>query len=290
MVADGRLRRARQPALPDDGRDLRLGDPRALARQAARRLRRRLVQRAARRRRAEGAGRRVRGARRSRPRSGSPPSTARRSARSARATSSASTRSAASPTRTSRRSRRPPAATRSTTRCSGGSPRPRREVGIDDAGALARAARRGRDRRVRAVARAPRAGLGSGSRRSSSVSAAVRIALARRMPRAVDHGRRAHLLGAREVVRARRAASSSAACRRTRLRLRLPGADRAGVRGSSRRCPTAYARGEGDQRGRDVARRDPGVLPRAPAAHAGARARRGRARRARSRRCSTRAR
>ena len=48
---------------PDDGRDLRLGDPRALARQAVARLRRRLVQRAARRRRAEGAGRRVRGAR-----------------------------------------------------------------------------------------------------------------------------------------------------------------------------------------------------------------------------------
>ena len=44
VVADGRVRRARQPALPDDGRDVGLGDPRALARQAADRLRRRLVQ------------------------------------------------------------------------------------------------------------------------------------------------------------------------------------------------------------------------------------------------------
>ena len=43
MVADGRVRRARQPALADDGRDLRRGDPRALARQADARLRRGLV-------------------------------------------------------------------------------------------------------------------------------------------------------------------------------------------------------------------------------------------------------
>ncbi len=41
--ADEGVRRARQPALADDGRDLRHGDPRALARQAARRQRRRLV-------------------------------------------------------------------------------------------------------------------------------------------------------------------------------------------------------------------------------------------------------
>ena len=80
MVADGGLRRARQPALADDGRDVRLGDPRALARQAARRLRRRLVRRAAGRRCAEGAGRRARGDRRSRRRSRSQPGTPRRSA------------------------------------------------------------------------------------------------------------------------------------------------------------------------------------------------------------------
>ena len=65
VVADGRLRRARQPPLSDDGGDVGLGDPRALARQAAARLRRRLVLRAARRRRAEGAGRRATRSRRS---------------------------------------------------------------------------------------------------------------------------------------------------------------------------------------------------------------------------------
>ena len=54
-------RRPRQPPLADDGRDLRHGDPRARARQAARRQRRRLVLGAAGRRRAEGAGRRRRG-------------------------------------------------------------------------------------------------------------------------------------------------------------------------------------------------------------------------------------
>ena len=61
MVADGGVRRARQPALADDGRDVRRGDPRALARQGDARLRRRLVLRAAGRRRAEDPGRRVRG-------------------------------------------------------------------------------------------------------------------------------------------------------------------------------------------------------------------------------------
>ena len=48
LVADGRLRRDRLPALADDGRDLRQRDPRALARQAARRQRRRLVRGASR--------------------------------------------------------------------------------------------------------------------------------------------------------------------------------------------------------------------------------------------------
>ena len=61
LVADGRLRRDRQPPLADDGRDLGQRDPRALARQAARRQRRRLVRRASRRRRDQGAGRRARG-------------------------------------------------------------------------------------------------------------------------------------------------------------------------------------------------------------------------------------
>ena len=97
----------------------------ALARQAAARLRRRLVQRAARRRRAEGAGRRARGARRSRrarlrgrPRRGARRGRAR--VRRARARPRPRRR------RVRRRARgRRRAATRSTTRCSGGSPRRR---------------------------------------------------------------------------------------------------------------------------------------------------------------------
>src|SRR5262245_33295945 len=62
VVTDGGVRRPRKPPLPDDGRDVGIGDPRPVTRQAAARVRRRLVRRAARRRGAEGAGGRVRGA------------------------------------------------------------------------------------------------------------------------------------------------------------------------------------------------------------------------------------
>ena len=61
MVVDGGLRCVRPAARADDGRDVGQRDPRALARQAARRQRRRLVRGAAGRRRDEGAGRRGRG-------------------------------------------------------------------------------------------------------------------------------------------------------------------------------------------------------------------------------------
>ncbi len=74
--ADGRLRRLRPPARTDDGGDLGLRDPHALARQAARRQRPRLVRRAAGRRRAEGAGRTTTRRRRSPRRSSGSPSPA----------------------------------------------------------------------------------------------------------------------------------------------------------------------------------------------------------------------
>ena len=105
--------------------------------------------------------------------------------------------------------------------------------------------------------------------------------------RALDHGRRDRLLRAREVVRDARSVPRA---RRavTRLRLRLPGADRAGLAALRRRARRIRRR-EGDQRGADVARGDPRVLPR-PAPPAGD-ARPGRRRRSRCscRRCSTRA-
>ena len=141
MVADGGVRRARQPALPDDGRDVGLGDPRAVARQAAARLRRRLVRRAAGRRRAQGPGRRARGARRSRRRSSSRAEHADELGAAARALRRARARAATRRRRVrARRSRWPPAATPSTTRCSGASPRRRPRSGIDRRAAqLARA-------------------------------------------------------------------------------------------------------------------------------------------------------
>ena len=61
LAAPRRLRRLREPPVADDGRDLGDGDPRALARQAARRQRCRLVFGAARLGRGQGARRRVRG-------------------------------------------------------------------------------------------------------------------------------------------------------------------------------------------------------------------------------------
>ncbi len=127
LVADGRLRRLRQPALADDGRDLGQRHPPALARQAGRRQRRRLVRRAAGRGRAQGSGRRardrhaLRGARAARARRARPDVDVERPGSSS---SAASTTSAAPPTSTSPRSSRPPAARRSRTPCSATSPRP----------------------------------------------------------------------------------------------------------------------------------------------------------------------
>ena len=128
LAAPRRLRRLRQPALADDGRDLRDGDPRALARQAARRQRRRLVLGAARLGRGQGAGRRARGRD-----AGRVP----RAARGRRrlfasewerpppSTPAASTISTASPISTSPRSRRWPAGRPFATPCSATSREPR---------------------------------------------------------------------------------------------------------------------------------------------------------------------
>ncbi len=78
---------------------------------------------------------------------------------------------------------------------------------------------------------------------------------------AVDHGRRAHLLGARQEpgrVRPLPRPRRGHCC----LRRRLPRAHRSGV--GALRVGAAGLRGrQGDQRLRDVTRRRPGVLPRA---------------------------
>ena len=80
----------------------------------------------------------------------------------------------------------------------------------------------------------------------------------------MDHGRRAHLLRAREELR--RVGPLPRARRGDgRLRDRLPDPDRARV-GAVRRRAAGLRGGEGDQRGRDVARRGARVLPRAPRA------------------------
>ena len=184
-VADGGLRRARQPALADDGRDLGLRHPRALARQAAARLRRRLVLRAARRRGAEDPRRRVRGGddrRRARAR-GRPRRRARGSRPRLRRT--ASTTSAASPTPTSPRSRRLRAARPSPTRCSG---RIAEAAAEDRARRSGRARPRSRARRGscehghgRARARRRRSRPGVWLAGIVVVSIAVRVALAHRI-------------------------------------------------------------------------------------------------------------
>ena len=210
------------PPLADDGRDVGERDPRALARQAARRQRRRLVRGAPRRRGAQGArgrargghaARRARGARR--------PGRPRGDGRERRASwSSASTGSTASPRRTPPRSSSWPAARPSTSTCCTRSRRPRAEVGIDgdDAAVLAArlrevglgelAAAGSRGSRARARPGRPDVGLGGGPRRRLRRDP-VRARAADR--RAVDHGRRAHLLRAREELRRRPAASCSAA-------------------------------------------------------------------------------
>ena len=185
------------------------------------------------------------------------------------------------------RSRRPPPR-------SGSRPasRPRRELG--------ERLRRGRPRRERRPPGrpAPRAGRaapracpsGPGSAALVVALDAVRYALARRDRRAVDHGRRAHLLRAREELRRAAATSSSAASPSDGYGFVYPVADRAGVRAVRRRCRDAYAAAKAINARRDVARRGPGVLPRAArCSRPRARARRRGARGARSRRWSTRA-
>ena len=195
--------------------------------QAARRLRRRLVQRAARRRRAQGAGRRARGRddrggarRRRRSRRGARRGRAR--VRRARARSAG-----ASPTRTSsalevaaggdarrRRGaagaspRRPPRPGSRTCRCS------------RSACARSASVRRARPRR-------PGVGVARGARRLLDARA-LRV----RPPhgRAVDHDRRDRLLGAREELRGDRVTSRFARCRRRGYGDRLPDPDQPGVR------------------------------------------------------------
>ena len=193
-------------------RALSLGAP-------ARRLGRRLVQRAARRRRPEGSGRRVRGGD---PRGGArrwPPIGARRSGASARRYVAARARA--------RPRRRLYVAALET--AAGGDAvddavllriaEAAVQVGIDDAGALARAAvdagiisREGR-------ARGLPAGL---ARRRSSSSPSPCGSCSVGAARAMDHGRRADLLGARQVVRRRSAASSFAMSRRAATASSIP--------------------------------------------------------------------
>ena len=152
------------------------------------------------------------------------------------------------------------------------------EVGLDDvtraggAGARGRAACGDMATRSRAVAEAAlrRAGVALARARVPAwvwlagivvVSVAVRIALARRIvapwimiDEIVYSELAKSFASARAVPRPRRA--------EPRLRVRLPGADRAGVAALRRRARGLRGR-EGDQRGRDVARRDPGLLHRA---------------------------
>src|SRR5439155_1426387 len=74
---------------------------------------------------------------------------------------------------------------------------------------------------------------------------------------AVDHGRRAALLGARQELRRARPLRRARG-REPRARVRLPDGDRAGV-SLLRRRPGCVRGREGDQLDRDVARRRPGL-------------------------------
>ena len=263
----------------------------ALARQAAARLRRRLVQRAARRRRAEDPGRRVRGgdarggARaggRARDRSSVP----RRGP-----TSSASTRCRASPTPTWRRSRWRPAATRSTTRCCWRIAEAAAEVGHRRRRRAGARGGRVRDRRVsdRAAVRArcPRWRLAGGDRRRLRRRCGSQ--LARRIVAPWIMVDEIDLLGAREVVRARTATSSSAASPSTGYGFVYPALIAPAWRlfASRARPPTRPRR----RSTRWSCRSRPCRRTSSPAGSlaAGARARRRAADRAGARRCSTRA-
>ena len=247
LVADGRLRRLvnlRSPTMGETSGSVIRG---ALARQAAARLRRRLVLGAARRRRAQGPGRRVRDA-----------------------DDRGGARAAAEPAPSSARPRRAYVAREhDLDRVADAYAAALEEAAGGDAVAGRGAARgrrgggRGRRRRPRRARRGVRArgGAGVSWRRPRERGAArpgarrrCRLALARpassssrsrsgraRPPdgRAVDHGRRDRLLrageelrGARPVPRPRRP--------RARLRLRLPGADRPAWR-ALRLGPDAYA-------------------------------------------------
>ena len=259
MVADGGVRRARQPALPDDGRDVRLGDPRVSRSGSRSSSRTSAGSRAARRRRAQGSRRRVRGRRRSRRRSASPATTATSSApRRARVRRARARSADASPTRTPRRSRWPRAATRSTTPCSGASPRRPPRSGIDDAAAArARRARVG-DRCVIDASAPCRRGLGS--RRSSSSPRSSASCSRAGWSRRGSWSTSSSTPSSRS--RSRRRALPIRGVAGERLRLRLPGADRSGVPLFAS-IPTAYASRRRSTR-RDVARGGAGVLPRAP--------------------------
>ena len=240
VVADGGVRRARQPPLADDGRDVRLGDPGALARQAAARLGRRLVRRAARRRRAEGAGRRATRWRRSRRRSSSQPSTE----------ASSATRARAYVEREHELPRVADAYVAALEAAAGGDAvadavlsriaEAAAEVGIDDA------------RRSRARPSTP--GSSRDGRRRARPRGA-RVGVARSHRRRID--RRPHRASARRIAApwimvdeliyselAKSVASHGAVPRprraEQRLRIRLPGADRAGVPAFGG-VPTAYA-------------------------------------------------
>ncbi len=184
MVADGGVRRARQPPLADDGRDIGLGDPRARARQADARLRRRLVRRAAGRRRAEDSGRRVRGAddRRGARARRRPRRRARRSGarvRPPRARSRPLRRRVRRCARTGCRRRRA-----SPTRCSGGSPRQQpTSASTTSASSSARPAGPGSFEHGHEPCERVRSPFppGSGWPESSLVSVFVRAALAHRI-------------------------------------------------------------------------------------------------------------
>ena len=241
---------ARQPPLADDGRDSGTRDPRALARQAARRQRRRLVLGASGRRRAEGPVGRARDARRSPPRSSCSPIRpcasvdGRGRARSRR---DASTRSTASPSSTWRRSRRRPAAPRSPSAVLRDVARGRRggrdRARLGRGAALARALAEvelGR-RRAGALARSPCAPcrLGLARRRSSPSRRSSAALLARRML--------APWIMVDELIYSELAKSFAASghflvrdVADGRLRVRLPGPDQPRVR-ALRVAPDAYA-------------------------------------------------
>ena len=279
MGADGGLRRPRQPPLADDGRDLGHGDPRADARQAARRhatsagspscratsrsrcpsataevddlaAALQLARRAAGCARGDGRAPRARWPRRPRPRarrgaSGGGVRAGRRWALASRTTVLREVE---------RRRRRASASRRAR-------PRPRRSHGGSP-----------RSTSVGELAAARVAGYrtGRGSRRSSSSRRRVRLWLGRGMAAPfifVDEliycGARAEPRRQRLVRGARRADE--------RLQPPLPGADRAGVL-AVRRPAERVRRGEGDERDRDVARGGARLAARPPGERAVARA------------------